>query len=71
LFIKKDGPSMGRPDQSLSHQTYLRSFFKKMLICAILAIISTQRQKRGFAFAYKSDTYMPELADRPWPARDR
>ncbi|MDX8412297.1 MAG: hypothetical protein R8K46_10590 [Mariprofundaceae bacterium] len=37
-----------------------------MLIYCILQEISAQWQKRGFAIAYKSSSYMPDLAALPW-----
>jgi len=32
-----------------------------MPVCAVLAKTDTQRQKRGFAFAHKSVSYVPDL----------
>jgi len=43
--------------------------FRGMLIKDILPVISSQKQKRGFVFAYKSSTYVFDLAARPWPER--
>jgi len=39
----------------------LLCFFREMLIKGILPVISSQKQKRGFTFAYKSSTYVFDL----------
>ena len=44
---------------------------KKMLIKCILHLISTQKQKRRFVFAYKPVAYVPGLAAHPWAAWNR
>jgi len=33
--------------------------------------MDAEHQKRGFAFAYKSNSYEIDLAAHPWPAQNR
>jgi len=47
----------------------LTGLIREMLIKGILPVISPQMQKCDFVFAYKSITYVFDLAARPWAAR--
>ena len=57
--------------RGLYQQYYANKSFRDMLIYCVLQIISAQWQKCGFAIAYKSSAYMPDLAAHPWTARKR
>jgi len=48
---------------------FLKMLVKEMLIHGVLPVISSQKQKRRFSFAYKPATYVANLAAHPWAAR--
>jgi len=66
IIVKKN-----RPLTRQSAVTEWRALFKEMLINGILPIISSQKQKRRFSFAYKPTTCVVDLAARPWAAWKR